>query len=154
MDERQKSSSGKVVRPAVEARCRARSTARRALQTPPSAAPRALMSERSSHENVVVSHGIEDYKLADLEQRAALAFAVAPTPWIAQLETRQPIGGESFIRLGDDPDLDQELYIRLYMGPNEIASPDVGLDAVVDFIVEAAQAIPRLIAEIRRLRSL
>jgi len=46
------------------------------------------------------------------------------------------------------------LYIRLYAGPDEIASPDVGLDAVVDFIAEAAQTIPRLIAEIRRLRSL
>ena len=77
-----------------------------------------------------------------------------PHPWIAQLETRHPIGGESFIRLGDDPDLDQELYVRLYMAPDEIASPDVGLDVVVDFIAETAQTIPRLIAEIRRLRSL
>ena len=113
-----------------------------------------MTSERSSREDVVVSHGIEDDELADIEQRAARAFAAAPTPWIAQLETRQPIGGESFIRLGGDPDLDQELYIRLYAGPDEIASPDVGLDAVVDFIAEAAQTIPRLIAEIRRLRSL
>lgn len=113
-----------------------------------------MTSELSSREDVVVSHGIEDDELADIEQRAARAFAVAPTPWVAQLETRQPIGGESFIRLGDDPDLDQELYIRLHTGPDEIASPDVGLDAVVDFIAEAAQTIPRLIAEIRRLRSL
>jgi hypothetical protein len=56
--------------------------------------------------------------------------------------------------LGADPNLDQELYIRPYTRPDEIASPDVGLDAIVDFIAEAAQTIPRLIAEIRRLRSL
>ena len=101
-----------------------------------------------------MSHGIEDDELADIEQRAALAFALAPTPWIAQLETRQAIGGESFIQLGDDPDLDQELYVRVRTGPDEIVSPDVGLDAVVDFIAQAARTIPRLVAEIRRLRSL
>jgi len=46
------------------------------------------------------------------------------------------------------------LYLRLYLGPDEIASPEVGLDVVVDFIAETAQTIPRLIAEIRRLLSL
>lgn len=97
---------------------------------------------------------MDDDELAEIKQRAALAFALAPTPWIAQLETRQAIGGESFIQLGDDPDLDQELYVRLYTGPDAIVSPDVGLDAVVDFIANAAQTIPRLVAEIRRLRSL
>ncbi len=50
---------------------------------------------------------MDDDELAEIKQRAALAFALAPTPWIAQLETRQAIGGESFIQLGDDPDLDQ-----------------------------------------------
>jgi len=101
-----------------------------------------------------MSDGIEEAELAEIEQRAARAFAVAPTPWIAQLETRQPISGETFIRLGDDPDLDQELYVRMYRGPNQIASPDVGLDAVVDFIAHASGAIPQLVAEIRRLRGL
>src|SRR5271169_6634563 len=100
-----------------------------------------------------MSNGIEEAELVEIEQSAARAFAVAPTPWIAQLETRQPIGGESFIRLGDDPALDQELYIRLYTASNQIASPDVGLDVVVDFIAHASDVIPRLIAEIRRLRS-
>jgi hypothetical protein len=107
-----------------------------------------------SREDVAVNHGIEDEELAEIEHRAALAFAAAPTPWVTQLETRQAIGGESFIRLGDDPGLDKELYIRLYAGRDEITSPDIALDAVVDFIAEAAETIPRLIAEIRRLRSL
>lgn len=70
-----------------------------------------------------MSDGIEDDELAEIEQIAVRAFAAAPTPWIAQLETRQSIGGESFVRLGDDPDLDQELYVRLYNGLDEIASP-------------------------------
>jgi hypothetical protein len=80
-------------------------------------------------------------------------FAVAPTPWVAWLESRGGLGGESFIQLGDDPALDQELYIRMYTGSNEIASPDVHLDAVIEFIADACNAIPRLVAEIRRLRS-
>ncbi len=101
-----------------------------------------------------MSNDIEEAELAEIEQRATRAFAVAPTPWIARLETRQPIGGETFIQLGDDPAVDQELYIRLYTGASEIASPDVGLDAVVDFIAHASDALPRLIAEIRRLRNL
>jgi hypothetical protein len=28
-----------------------------------------------------VSHAMEDDELAEIEQRAALAFALAPTPW-------------------------------------------------------------------------
>ena len=101
-----------------------------------------------------MSDGIHEAELVEMEQRAQQAFAVAQRPWIAMLETRHAIGGESFIRLGDDPALDEELYLGLYKGPNQIASPDVGLDAVLDFTAHASDAIPRLIAEIRRLRSL
>jgi hypothetical protein len=41
----------------------------------------------------------------------------------------------------------------MYTGLNEIASPDVHLDAVIEFIADACNAVPRLVAEIRRLRS-
>lgn len=54
----------------------------------------------------VMSEGIEETELVEVEQRAARASAIAPTPWVAQLETRGGLGGESFIRLGDDPALD------------------------------------------------
>lgn len=118
------------------------------------AAPRVTTLDRSSREDVVMSDGIEDKELGEIEQRAARAFAVAPTPWVGQLETRSAIGGQSFIQVGDDPDLDLELYVRLYNGLDEITSPNVGLDAVIDFIADASDAVPRLIAEIRRLRSL
>jgi hypothetical protein len=60
--------------------------------------------------------GIEDPELTEIEQRAGRAFAIAPTPWTPLLETRHVIGGESFIRLGNDPNLDQELYVSLHIG--------------------------------------
>ena len=101
-----------------------------------------------------MSYGIEGTELAEIEEYAAQAFAVAPAPWAALLETRGGLGGESFIRLGDDPVLDNELYITLYLGTNPVASPDVGLDAVIDYIAHACDAMPRLMDEIRRLRSL
>jgi hypothetical protein len=63
-----------------------------------------------------MSDEIDEAELVEIEQRAARAFAVAPAPWIAQLETGQPIGGENFIQLGDDPALDQELYISAAAG--------------------------------------
>jgi hypothetical protein len=112
-----------------------------------------MTPEPWDRENAVMSEGIEEAELAELEQRAARAFAIAPTPWVACLETHGGLGGESFIQLGDDPSLDRELYIRMYTGLNETASPDVHLDAVIEFIADAYNAIPRLIAEIRRLSS-
>ncbi len=113
-----------------------------------------MTSQLYDRENALMNDGITEAELVQIEQQAAQAFAVAPTPWLALLETRHGIGGESFISLGDDQAADHEMYIRLYTGADEIASPDVGLDAVVDFIAQAADVIPRLTAEIRRLRSL
>jgi hypothetical protein len=112
-----------------------------------------MTSELCGRENAVMSEGIEEAELVEIEQRAARAFAIAPTPWVVWLETRGGLGGESFIQVGDDPGLDQELYIRMYTGLNEIASPDVHLDAVIEFIADACNAVPRLVAEIRWLRS-
>ncbi len=100
-----------------------------------------------------MSDGIEETELAEIERRAAEAFAVAPPPWVALLETRGGLAGESFIRLGDEPVLDHELYLTLLLGSTRVASPDVALDAVIDYIAHACDAIPRLIAEIRLLRS-
>ena len=101
-----------------------------------------------------MSDGIEETELAEIEERAAQAFAVAPAPWVALLETRGGLGGESFVRIGDDPVLDRELYVTLLLGTDRVASPNVALDAVIDYIAHACDAIPRLMAEIWRLRSL
>jgi hypothetical protein len=119
-----------------------------------SGATKGEKRQLSTGENAVMSDGMDETELAEIEQRAAEAFAVAPTPWMALLETRAGLGGESFIRLGDDPVLDRELYVTLILGTKRVASPDVGLDAVIDYIARACDAIPELIAEIRRLRSL
>ena len=78
---------------------------------------------------------------------------MAPTPWTSFLETRYGgIGGESFIRIGNDPLRSHELYIRLYLATEQLASSDVRLDAVIDFIANAADDITRLITAVRRLR--
>ena len=66
------------------------------------AAPRAMSSEVCGRENAVMSEGIEEVELVEIERRAARAFAVAPTPWVAWLETSGGLGGESFIQLGDE----------------------------------------------------
>jgi len=100
-----------------------------------------------------MSDALGEAELAEIEQRAALAFAAAPTPWASFLETGGGLGGESFIRLGSDPVHDDELYVRLYRASQQIVSPDVRLDAVIDFVAHAAEDIPRLIAEVRRLRT-
>ena len=65
---------------------------------------------------------------------------------------RQGIGGGSFIRFGDDPDVDHEMYIDVHVGERQLFSPDARLDAIIDFIAHAAEDAPRLLAEIKRLR--
>jgi hypothetical protein len=112
-----------------------------------------MTSELRGRDNAVMTEGTEEAELAEIEQRAARAFAIAPTPWVAWLEKSGGLGGESCIGLGDDPALDQESYVRMCAGLNETASPDVHLDAVIEFSADACNAIPRLVAEIRRLRS-
>jgi hypothetical protein len=68
-----------------------------------------------------MSDVIGEAELAEIEQRAALAFAVAPTLWTSFLETRGGLGGESFTRLGNDRVRDDELYVRLYLASEQLA---------------------------------
>ena len=70
---------------------------------------------------------------------------------MAFLETRHGIGGCSFIRCGTS-EVDIELYVDLACGETQITGPDPRLDAVLDFIAAASDDVPRLVAEIRRLR--
>jgi hypothetical protein len=46
-----------------------------------------MTSELCGRETAVMSEGIEEAELVEIEQRAARAFAIAPTPRIAWLET-------------------------------------------------------------------
>jgi hypothetical protein len=68
------------------------------------------------------------------------------------METRDPIGGCSFIRLGDDPAADHEMYLEVRIGTGKMTSPDARLDSIIDFVANAPGDVVRLIAEIRRLR--
>jgi hypothetical protein len=90
-----------------------------------------------------------DDELDEIEERAALA---TPGPWEARLETRWGTGGASCIDLNPRGDEDAELYFAY--APLERVSPDPRLDADLDFVAHARTDVPRLVAEIRRLRGL
>ena len=88
-------------------------------------------------------------ELDRIDQRAMLAAA---GPWEPRLETRWGTGGASCIDLSPGQDDDNELYLTY--SPDDRVSPDTQLDADLDFIAHARTDVPRLVAEIRRLRAL
>jgi hypothetical protein len=92
-----------------------------------------------------------DTDLEQIERRALRALDAAPPPRVPFLETEGGLGGCSFIRLGDDTDVDQEMYLHVYDGTAEVRSP-VRLDPIIEFVACAPEDVIRLIAEIRRFR--
>ena len=99
-----------------------------------------------------MDHELSDTDLDEIEQRAARAFNVAPQPWDPWLETRDGTGGGSFVQFGGDTDHDTEMYFEVRLRAEQLISPDARLDAIIDFVGNAATDVPRLIAEIKRLR--
>jgi hypothetical protein len=57
---------------------------------------------------------LPDTDLEQIERRALRALDAAPPPWVPFLETEGGLGGCSFIRLGDDPDVTRKC-ISMYM---------------------------------------
>jgi GNAT superfamily N-acetyltransferase len=98
----------------------------------------------------IMSDPLPDTDLEQIQQRARRALDAAPASWIPDMETRAPIGGCSFIRFGDDPAIDQEMYLDVRIGAGQMTSPDARLDAIVEFVAYAPKDVMRLIAEIRR----
>jgi hypothetical protein len=99
---------------------------------------------------------MDEMSQADLdaiEHRARAAFGVMPLPWTPYLESRHGIGGCSFVQC-TDTDTDYEIYFDVHIGNEPLRSPDATLDAVIDFIGNAAADIPCLVAEVRRLRAI
>lgn len=93
------------------------------------------------------SHELTEVELDGIERRASQA---TPGPWVPWLESREGIGGESFIELGADGVDDLQMYVAY--SPARPAGPDAATDADLDFIAHARQDVPRLVAEVRRLR--
>jgi hypothetical protein len=75
---------------------------------------------------------LTDDDLAAIEARCA---AATPGPWKAWIEGRDHFAGDSIITTAND-----DMYV----------SPP--LEADLDFIAAARQDVPRLLAEVRRLR--
>ena len=76
-----------------------------------------------------------------------------PRPWIPQLETRQGIGGCSFVQIGHPEESDREIYFDVRIGQQQLISPSAELDALVEFTGHAADDVPTLLAEIQRLNA-
>jgi len=85
-------------------------------------------------------------ELDEIEQRA---HAASPTSWEAFIEARDHTAGDDVIRSGGFDDAQPDMYIQHYLGASSVRVPAADLD----FIAHARQDIPRLVAEIRRLRA-
>jgi hypothetical protein len=85
---------------------------------------------------------------AELEAIEARCEAVSPGPWKSFIEGRDHWSGDDFIRVGDSDD-EPDMYVS--RATPEGLRPASRQD--LDFIAAARQDVPRLVAEIRRLRS-
>jgi hypothetical protein len=82
-------------------------------------------------------------ELDAIEQRAQRA---SKEPWMSFVEGRDHWGGDNFIRVGEPKDNEPDMYIsRAQLRPASVDDQD--------FIANARQDVPRLIAEVRRLRT-
>jgi len=87
----------------------------------------------------------QDEPLSEAELRTLedLASHASPPPWVASIEGRDHTSGDSVILIGDPRQ--EDMYVHRESG---LAS---GAD--LDFIAAARNLVPRLIAELRQLRS-
>lgn len=88
---------------------------------------------------------LTDEELAQIAERAD---AATPGPWMAFVEGRDHVAGDDFIRTGGIDDSRSDMYVSHYVGATARKVPAADLD----FIAAARQDVPRLVAEIRRLR--
>lgn len=90
---------------------------------------------------------ISDDELDAIEARAAAATA---GPWESSIEGRDHDSGDSFILTGGmDPDA-PDIYVTMsYRQQGSVRTPAADLD----FIASARQDVPRLVSELRALRS-
>ena len=82
---------------------------------------------------------------ATLDRLLALSKAADPAPWQSWVEGRDGLGGDTFIMVGAGNDRREDLYLTRDSGPADAAT--------YDLLAEARNALPALVAEIKRLRS-
>lgn len=80
----------------------------------------------------------------DIERRALHA---TPGPWWSWVEGRDGVAGDTFIGRGLDGARLTDLYLSTDGGERVTAEDH-------DFIAHAREDVPRLVAEVRRLRSI
>ncbi|MET9877100.1 GNAT family N-acetyltransferase [Actinacidiphila glaucinigra] len=113
--------------------------------------PGDLAAAPADDRSVVADGSPTEAELDVIEERAASA---SPGPWTPLLETRAGIGGASFLQVGAAGGAgDEEFHLSRVTAGREVAGPDEQLDADLDFIASARQDVPRLLAEVRRLRA-
>lgn len=89
--------------------------------------------------NMIMSKSLTEADLDAIEERALRASV---GPWKSYIEGRDHVGGSSFIMVGEGADR---------RGDIELIGATV---ADQDFVAEARQDIPTLVAEVRALRAL
>jgi hypothetical protein len=86
---------------------------------------------------------------AALEQIERRCNAASKPPWQSFVEGRDHWGGDNFIRVGGMDDSEPDMYVSRAVGRGLAPASDADLD----FIASARQDLPRLLAEVRRLRA-
>jgi hypothetical protein len=89
---------------------------------------------------------ISDAELDEIERRCS---AASKAPWQSFIEGRDHWSGDDFICVGGLDDNEPDMYIS--RATSEGLNP--AADEDLDFIAHARQDIPRLVAEIKRLRA-
>ncbi len=88
----------------------------------------------------------------DLDAIEARARDATPGPWEAFVEGRDHLAGADLIRTGGMDESGPDMYVTLTYWNDDGAVPAAPHD--LDFIAAARQDIPRLVAELRRMREL
>ena len=85
---------------------------------------------------------LSDEEIAELE---GLTAAATPARWTANLEEEGGLGGDSMIQLGLPGDFPPDMYV--------FHDRAIAPSADLRFIAAARNYMPRLLAELRRLRA-
>ena len=93
------------------------------------------------------SDDLSEEELRIIEERAAAATS---EPWESFVEGRDHMSGDGFIRTGGLDDSSPDLYLS-HDSPDRTGSVPAPVEDQ-DFIAHARQDVPRLVAEVRRLR--